>query len=117
MAEHNHTGQTGEAMAATYLSKKGYTVLHRNYRYKRAEVDIIARKEKLLVFVEVKTRQTDLHGWPEDAVTWKKRKMLLATADHFIHITNWLHETRFDIIAITGTGPTGQIHHVEDAFY
>jgi putative endonuclease len=117
MAEHNRIGEAGEKAAVAFLRKKGYRILHQNYRYRRAEIDIIARKGKTLVFVEVKTRETDLHGWPEEAVTWKKRKLLLQTADHFIHHTDWLHEIRFDIIAITGTGPTPQIHHIEDAFH
>jgi putative endonuclease len=117
MAEHLQTGRTGENMAADFLSKNGFRVLHRNYRYKRAEVDIIAQKGKVLIFVEVKTRLSDLHGWPEEAVNWKKRKMLISTADHYIYTTKWLFETRFDIIAITGTGAGSYIHHIEDAFH
>ncbi len=97
--------------------KGGYSILHRNYRYKRAEVDIIARKGKVLVFVEVKTRSSDIYGWPEEAVSHGKRRLLLMTADHYIHRTNWLHEILFDIISITGPGPANQIYHIEDAFH
>ena len=117
MAEHHKTGEAGEEKAVRYLISKGYTILHRNYRHRRAEVDIIARKEKTLVFVEVKARGTDEHGWPEEAVNWKKEKLLLQAADHYIHHTNWLHEVRFDIISLTRSGSTFQVHHIEDAFH
>ncbi|PRY14837.1 putative endonuclease [Pontibacter ummariensis] len=113
---HLQTGQAGENRAAAYLQQQGYTILERNYRYKRAEVDIIARREDLLIFVEVKTRATDRYGYPEAAVSTKKEELLLSAADAFIRETGWQHEARFDIVAITLTTPPS-IHHIEDAFY
>ncbi len=118
MAEHNLTGQAGEKMAATYLTEKGFTILVRNYRYQRAEIDLIAQKNKLLVFVEVKTRTTNQHGFPEDAVNQKKIDLFLLAAEEFIHQLNWQHDIRFDIIAVSGASLTSfQIHHIEDAFH
>jgi putative endonuclease len=114
--KHIHTGHYGERTAAEYLLKQGYILLHKNYRYRRSEVDIIARKGQTLVFVEVKTRSTDLYGFPEEAVNYKKEKMLLRAADHYIHTTQWQFEIRFDIISITLATPI-IIHHIEDAFH
>ncbi|MEJ8803740.1 YraN family protein [Pontibacter sp. H249] len=113
---HIRTGQNGEHAAAAHLLELGYTILHRNYRYKRAEVDIIATRDDVLVFVEVKTRTTDVFGFPEEAVGPKKEAQLLAAAEEYIYQTGWNKEIRFDIIAITLT-PKQEIHHIEDAFY
>ncbi len=113
---HIRTGQSGENRAAAYLQQQGYTVLRQNYRYRRAEVDIIAQKENLLVFVEVKTRGTDRYGYPEEAVNYRKEAMLLGAAEAYIEDSGWEHEVRFDIIAITLTSPI-TVHHIEDAFH
>lgn len=114
--QHLRTGQLGESHAAAYLREQGYEVLRQNYRYKRAEIDIIAQKGPLLVFVEVKTRSTDRYGYPEEAVNAKKEAMLLNAAEEFILQEEWQQEVRFDIISVTLTSPPA-IHHIEDAFY
>ena len=72
MAEHNELGKIGEQLAIDYLLKNGYKIRERNYRYLKAEVDIIALKENTLVAVEVKTRTSNYFGNPEDFVTKKK---------------------------------------------
>ena len=117
MATHNDTGDKGEQLAAAYLIKKGFTLLARNYRYKKAEIDIIAQTGNLYVFVEVKTRTTNRHGYPEEFVSQKKIDLFLLAAEEFIHQHNWQHDIRFDIISVTGTGASIQIHHIEDAFH
>ena len=114
----NHlvTGQHGEASAAAFLLEQGYTLLQQNYRAGRAEIDIIAQKDGLLVFVEVKTRASDRFGFPETAVGARKEALLLAAAERYIHDTGWQQDIRFDIIAITlGTPPV--VHHIPDAFH
>ncbi|TPE45412.1 YraN family protein [Pontibacter mangrovi] len=116
ISRHLRTGQTGEQLAAAYLQQQGFVILRQNYRYKRAEVDIIAQKDRLLVFVEVKTRSTDRYGYPEDAVNARKEALLLSAAEEFILQEEWPHEVRFDIISVTLTSPPA-IHHIEDAFY
>jgi putative endonuclease len=115
---HILTGQRGESLAADYLQKQGYTILHRNYRYKRSEIDIIAVKDGLLIFVEVKTRTTDVFGFPEEAVNRRKERILLNAAEVFIHWRKWEKDIRFDIIAITLSATLPPfIHHIEDAFH
>jgi putative endonuclease len=118
MAQHIKTGAAGERVAAQYLEQKGYIILTRNYRYKKAEVDIIAQQENRLVFVEVKTRRAQNFGYPEESVTAKKESLFLQAAEEYIYQTNWLHDVRFDIISISlASDNSHQIHHIEDAFH
>ena len=116
ISAHISTGQNGEDAAAKYLQKKGYTIVKRNYRHRRAEVDIIAIQDEVLVFVEVKTRSSATFGFPEEAVSARKEAQLLTAADEYIHKAGWEKEVRFDIIAIT-LAPEMEIHHIEDAFH
>jgi len=114
---HIHTGNRGESLAADYLQKQGYTILYRNYRYRRAEIDVIAVKDAVLVFIEVKTRASDVFGYPEEAVNKRKERMLLNAAEEFILQQNWQKDIRFDIISVTLTQPEPFIHHIQDAFH
>jgi putative endonuclease len=118
MAKHNKLGVTGEAAAADFLLAKGYQILNRNFRYQRAEIDLIAQKEKLLVFAEVKTRSSEKFGYPEEFVSNRKTELFLLAAEEYIFQQNWQHDIRFDILAVT-VSPSGnfQVHHIEDAFH
>ena len=73
MAQHNDLGKKGEQLAIDYLVKKGYTILDKNWRFQKAEVDIIAQKEETLAVVEVKTRSSIDFGSPQDFVNPKKK--------------------------------------------
>lgn len=117
MAIHNQTGALGEEMAARYLTQNGYEILNRNYRWGRAEVDIIARTGNLLLFVEVKTRSTVRYGLPETFVSPRKVQLFQEAAEEYITQTNWQHDIRFDIIAVTITSGTCHCHHIADAFH
>ena len=110
------TGDRGEALALEYLSNKGYTLLEKNYRYKKAEIDLIVCKEDLLVFVEVKARSSTGYGFPEEAVDEKKAAMIMEAADHYIYETGWDKPIRFDIVSIL-LQPRVSIRHFEDAFW
>ncbi|MGV3503827.1 MAG: YraN family protein [Adhaeribacter sp.] len=117
MARHNETGKKGEETAASYLLAQGYTILARNYRYRKAEIDLIARKDNLLVFVEVKTRSRQDYGYPEEAVSARKIQLFLRTAEEYIYRTRWSSDLRFDIIAIQTDGQHHEVYHIEDAFH
>ena len=116
--KHKQTGDVGEEIAADWLQQKGYSVLYRNWRYGRSEVDIVAQINDILVFVEVKTRSSTHFGYPEQFVTSAKESFLLRAADGFRDQFQYVGELRFDVIAITYP-PVGspEIHHVVDAFY
>lgn len=116
MAEHNDLGNKGEQVACDFLLTKGFSIIGRNYRYRRAEIDIIAKKDKLLVFVEVKSRTNIQFGEPEASVSNKKASLIVAAAENYIIKADWLYDIRFDIISIRW-GAQPFITHLEDAFY
>lgn len=112
------TGKEGEKLAAQYLEEKGYHILEGNYRHKRGEIDLIVRKEKLLVFVEVKTRSTKGFGFPEESVDLKKEEKILETAEQYLYEKNWLGPIRFDVISVLlNKSSKPEIEHFEDAFH
>jgi putative endonuclease len=117
MAKHYDLGKKGEELAIELLVKKGYTILEKNFHYKKAEVDIIAQKENVLVCVEVKTRSSAFFGDPQDAVTKKKIKLLVKAMDYYIIEKDLDVEVRFDIIAIINNDKKTTIEHLKDAFY
>lgn len=101
MAHHNLTGHLGEEMAVKYLLVNGYTILHRNWKHKNWETDIIASKNNKLHFIEVKTRRTTTFGHPEEDVSKKKVKNLMGAAEEFLLLyPNW-KLIQFDILSIT----------------
>jgi putative endonuclease len=117
MATHNDTGNWGEDKAADFLTAAGYEILVKNYRYQHAEIDLVARKGKMLIFVEVKTRSGIGFGMPEEFVNYTKAKLIMKAAENYIYSTDWHFDIRFDIISIL-LNPQGgfQIRHIEDAF-
>ena len=116
MADHNELGKKGEKLAIDFLVENGYEILEKNYRYLKAEVDIIAQKEAVVAVVEVKTRSTDYFGNPQDFVNPKKIKLLLSAIDYYILDKDLDVEVRFDIIAIIHKDSKSKIEHLEDAF-
>ena len=88
-------------MAVEWLKKQGYEILHRNCRHSYFEIDIIARKEKVLHFVEVKSRHYGPIGYPENNVGRKKFKRLQRAADQFLFMNPGYKWIQFDILAIT----------------
>lgn len=117
MAEHNDFGNLAEDLAADFLAAKNYKILVRNFRYQKAEIDIIAEFENLIVVTEVKARGTDFFMEPQEAVTKKKIKSIVLCADFFMRERNIDKEVRFDIITVL-PDKSGrlQITHIEDAF-
>ncbi|MEM9417410.1 MAG: YraN family protein [Bacteroidota bacterium] len=109
-------GQAAEDLAANHLQKQGFTIVARNYRYQRAEVDIIVQKQKLLVFTEVKARSNDQFGHPEDFVTPQQQTLIHAAAEDYILAQQWDEAIRFDIIAVFKRNGQMQLTHFEDAF-
>lgn len=113
MAERQQAGKRGEDRAAEYLEQEGYAVVARNYRYRRAEVDLIVSKANWLVFVEVKARTTEAFGYPESFVDARKAALLMQAAEAFIHTHNWQGHVRFDVVSVNLK--TGEVKHFEDA--
>lgn len=101
MAHHNLTGNLGEEMAVKYLLDKAYIILHRNWRHKNWETDIIAAKNSRLHFIEVKTRRSTTFGNPEEDVSRKKIKNLMGAAEEFLLLYPYWKQIQFDILSIT----------------
>jgi putative endonuclease len=110
-------GNEGEQVAADFLTKKGYEIVERNFRYRRSEIDLIVKKDNFLVFVEVKMRSSAAFGFPEESVNEKKVSKVLEGAEYYLFAKNWQGNVRYDIIAISMRGDQAQIEHLEDAFY
>lgn len=108
------TGREGEAKAADYLRQKKYEVIGANYRCRFGELDLIAKKRELVVFVEVKLRKNDRFGAAADAVTLSKRDKLRKAAASWLASHDCDAPTRFDVIEIYTE--TGRINHIENAF-
>ena len=101
MALHNELGNDGEKLAEGWLKEKGYSILHRNWRYSHYEIDILALKNNILHIIEVKSRNSALFGYPEESVTKRKFKNLQRAADEFLFRNPGYKWIQYDILAIT----------------
>lgn len=117
MSDKIKKGKEAEDMAARFLESMGYEIVERNYRYKRSEIDLIVKRDKWLVFVEVKMRSSDAFGYPEEFVDYQKRKNVVFGAEQYTFVNNYNGNVRYDVIAISMKHGKPDIRHFEDAFY
>jgi len=117
MADHNELGKLGEQKAIDYLISKGYVICAKNWRFQKAEIDVIAQKDNIFVCVEVKTRSTDYFGDPQDFVDSKKIKLLVKAMNEYVISKDLDVEVRFDVIAIIHNKYKTTLEHFEDAFF
>ena len=116
MAEHNELGKLGEEAAARYLVMHGYHIRERDWRLGHRDIDIVAEKQGLLVFVEVKTRRNEDYGFPEAGVTPQKMNSILAAANAYILQEGLDMAVRFDVVAVVGTHACFRVRHLTNAF-
>lgn len=115
MNDTRRIGTDGENQACEYLLSKDYRILQRNYRIRAAEIDIIAEKDSVLCFIEVKKRKNTYFGFPSESVKLKKQKKIVLAANFYLLQNEEKyadHDIRFDIIGISDKG----IEHFEGAF-
>ena len=118
MAVHLELGRRGENLAKTHLENAGYEILDENWTHGKAEVDLIAYKDKVIIFAEVKTRTGNGFGEPEDFVDERKQKLLVSAADEYIYLMEHKGDVRFDIISILFDKQANYtLKHIEDAFW
>ena len=117
MATHNELGKEGERLAIEFLQEKGYEILETNWRYGKAEIDVICRSNSVLIVVEVKTRSAVTFGLPQDFVNPRKIRLLVSAIDHYCRSIGFEGEVRFDIVALVCKHPQWKLDHIEDAFY
>ncbi len=110
-------GKEGERIAESYLRKKGYRVVERNYRCPVGELDLILLDRRVVVFVEVKTRSDDRFGTPLESVGPRKQQKMIKTALFFLTRHRLHHrDARFDVVGISYQGGEPMVEHVENAF-
>jgi putative endonuclease len=110
-------GQSGEQAAVAFLKKKGFRIIQTNYKVAGAEVDIIALSDRILCFIEVKTRKSSDYGLPEAFVTRAKQRKIIRAAKFFS--TRKLYReylVRFDIVSIIRDENGMAFDHLENAF-
>lgn len=119
MSNNIKLGKEAEDLACKHLLALGYTILERNWRFSKAEIDIIARNEQnILVFVEVKSKSYDFYGKPEESVNQLKQNLVIDAAFQYMKQINYSWEVRFDIISILFDKKEGfKLQHFEDAFF
>jgi putative endonuclease len=118
---HLQTGEWGEAVAAGMLKEKGYKILGRRVRVgTRDELDLVARDDEVLVFVEVKTRKSEIYGRPASSVNKQKRHTLSRAAVRYVkRLKNPNIYFRFDVVEVVGAMDSDAaplIRHIENAF-
>ena len=116
MAFHNLLGEEGEKIAVRYLQSKGYIIYEMNWRFGKLEVDIIAEDGRELVFIEVKSRSSEIYGRPEESIDGVKELAILNAAEIYIRDFNLEIEVRFDVISVIINKNKSKIRHIIDAF-
>ncbi len=118
MAAHNEFGKAGEEMAAEWLEQRGFQLISRNWKWARYEVDIIACRQGVLHFVEVKSRHDDRFGNPEDWVGRKKGSHLLAAGEAYLDKYPIWNRVQYDILSILLTDDGKQdFFFIEDVYW
>jgi putative endonuclease len=117
MALHNEIGKIGEEIALKFLKNQEYEVLELNWRFRKLEIDIIAKDGDTLVVIEVKTRKSDTFGAPDVFVDKKKQRFLIKAINEYVNQKNLENEIRFDIVSVLYDNNQEKIEHIKDAFY
>ena len=113
---HMKMGVWGEELAVRYLLEKSYVILEHDWHSTHRDIDIIARQDDCLVFVEVKTRRNTTFTQPIQAVDYKKQRNLKLAINHYLNYRKWDGPIRFDVITVVGElgTPNPEIEHIED---
>jgi len=110
-------GKRGEDLACNYLISKGYEIIERNFFVKTGEIDLIAIKDDVIIFIEVKSRSNCNYGYPYEAVNSHKRNKIINTSLHYMRIKNLTnYQMRFDIIEVY-FNENDRINHIKNVFY
>lgn len=109
-------GKEGEELALKFLKKKGYKIIHKNYRTPIGEIDIVAKDGNTLVFVEVKTREGMGYGYPFEAVNKRKRQRIANVASLYLKRFDDIPSCRFDVVSIFYKDGKPQFELFKDAF-
>lgn len=110
-------GVSGESFSEKYLEGAGWRILAKNYRIRSAEIDLIAERDGLIAFIEVKTRRSGRYGRPAEAVTLRKQQKIIAAAGMFMQGAEYIGRAcRFDVIEVFKSNGEWCLNHIENAF-
>jgi putative endonuclease len=113
---HLELGRAGERAAATFLRSRGYEVIGAGFLARRGELDLICRRGRDLVVVEVKTRSDDAFGTPFEGVGTRKRRALIAAAAEYRALSEWRGPVRFAVVGVTVRDQSFEVELIEDPF-
>lgn len=118
MATHNDFGKEAEIFAAEYLAKNNYKILAKNWRFLKAEIDIIAidNSTNQIVIIEVKSLASNVLKNPEEAINKPKKKLLITAANEYIIQNEIQLEARFDAISLVKFNSEWKVNHIKSAF-
>jgi putative endonuclease len=116
MSEHIEKGKKSEEIAAEWLMDQGYEIICTNWRFDKKEIDIIAKEQSVLVFVEVKSKSFWSEDKPGDIVTMRKQKFLIKAAEAYMNYNRIEMDSRFDVIFVIYKYDEIIIEHIKDAF-
>ena len=118
--EKKSTGNKGENLACIFLESKEYSIVEKNFRAAKCEIDIIAKKDEYIIFIEVKTRKSQKFGSASQSVGFGKQKNIIKAAEMFLTMNDLYMDLqpRFDVIEVYMDDKTGRnyINHIEFAF-
>ena len=117
MSNSYQLGRKGEAEAARFLVQKNYNILEKNYRYRKAEVDLIVQKNNTLIAVEIKTRSTAFFGNPALFLKPKQQQRIVEAVNYYVQQNNLDVEVRFDVISIVKKKGIFDVQHIKNAYY
>ncbi|MBI1821598.1 MAG: YraN family protein [Nitrospirae bacterium] len=109
-------GQEAENHAAQFLARRGYAILEKNYKTRFGEIDLIAKDQEYLVFVEIKARKNDHFGGARAAITPTKRKKIIQMAKFYIFSKKIESDVRFDVVLILGPIDSPSVELIQNAF-
>jgi len=113
---HIDLGRRGEELARRHLLLQNMSILTSNYTFRKGEIDVIAMDGQELVFVEVKTRNSNYFGEPYQAVNRTKQRQIIKVANQFIQERKLNYDVRFDIISIVINNHQTKVQHIKNAF-
>ena len=116
MAKNINTGKKGESLACSWLINQGFEIKHLNWRYSYYEIDIIATRNNILHFIEVKTRTSSAYGMPEQDVSKRKFRFLKNAAVEYMYQNPQWNRIQYDILAILIKNRIPEFYLLEDCY-
>ncbi len=117
MTDRQHTGQAGEQIAADYLNRNGFKILHTNWRVGHKELDIVAEKNNCLHIVEVRSLNSAYFMEPQQSIDKTKQRHLVSAANSYVQRYKHLQEVQIDVISIVFHGAEHTLEYIPNAVY